>query len=130
MSNRTPAQTALMVLGWLVLTAGVVCLIVGFVRFASADPSDDVTGPMLLFGGGGLGMVVGPSPEMAGFVREHHLGRVATSFDGADFTAAIAALTPEEVAAAKQSAHEQARSLSSDADVAVSEGIVRRLLGA
>ena len=67
MSNRTPAQTALMVLGWLVLTAGVVCLIVGFVRFASADPSDDVTGPMLLFGGGGLGMVVGLG--IVGFTR-------------------------------------------------------------
>ena len=77
-----------------------------------------------------LGMVVGPSPEMAAFVREHHLGRVATSFDGDDFTSAIAALTPEEVAAAKRSAHEQARALSSDTDVAVSDAIVRRLLGA
>jgi hypothetical protein len=77
-----------------------------------------------------LGMVVGPSPEMAAFVREHRLGRVATSFDGDDFTAAIAALTPEEVAAAKRSAHEQARALSSDTDVAVSDQIVRRLLGA
>jgi hypothetical protein len=59
MNNRTPAQTALIVLGSLVLVAGVVCVGLGFVRFASADPSDDVSGSMGLFLGGGLGMVVG-----------------------------------------------------------------------
>jgi hypothetical protein len=77
---------------------------------------------------GRLGMVVGPSPEMAAFVREHGLGTVANSFEGSDFTAAIAALTPESVARGKQSAHAQARALSSDADVAVMNAIVGRLL--
>ena len=77
---------------------------------------------------GRLAMVVGPSPEMGRFVREHELGAVAVSFDVDDFTDAIAGLTPETVAAAKQSAHEKARELSSDTDVAVADAIVRRLL--
>lgn len=78
---------------------------------------------------GRLAMVVGPSPEMGRFVREHQVGAVSPSFGVDDFTATIAALTPEVVAAAKQSSHEQARELSSDTDVAQSHELVARLLG-
>jgi glycosyltransferase involved in cell wall biosynthesis len=77
---------------------------------------------------GRLAMVVGPSPEMGRFVREHRLGAVSPSFGVDDFTETIAALTPDVVAAAKQSAHDQARLLSSDTDVAQSHDIVARLL--
>ena len=59
MNNRTPAQTLLLVLGSLLLVGGLACVVVGFVRFAGADASSDATGPMLLFGGGGLAAVVG-----------------------------------------------------------------------
>jgi hypothetical protein len=75
-----------------------------------------------------LGMVVGPSPEMGRFVREHELGVVADGFDLDSFTAALAALTPASVLAAKQSAHARAVDLSSDSDTAVANGIVTRLL--
>jgi hypothetical protein len=75
-----------------------------------------------------LGMVVGPSPEMGRFVREHELGVVADGFDLDSFTAALAALTPDRVQAAKQSAHAKAVELSSDTDSAVAHGIVTRLL--
>jgi hypothetical protein len=59
MSNRTPGQTALIALGSLLLLGGLVCVVVGFVQFAGADASSDATGPMLLFGGGGLAAVIG-----------------------------------------------------------------------
>lgn len=78
---------------------------------------------------GRLAMVVGPSPEMGRFVREHRVGAVSPSFGVSDFTATIANLTPEMVAAAKQSAHDQARELSSDTDVERSHALVARLLG-
>lgn len=75
-----------------------------------------------------LGIVVGPSPEMGRFVREHDLGDVAAGFDVDSFTTALASLTPESVWAAKESAHCRARELSSDSDSAVADGIVTRLL--
>ena len=78
---------------------------------------------------GRLAMVVGPSPEMGRFVREHQLGAVSPSFGVEDFTATIAGLTPEVVSAAKRSAHDQARLLSSDTDVERSHALVARLLG-
>jgi hypothetical protein len=117
----TPDQLPVTLNHW---DVGVYCLPPANVNMEFALPNK-----LFDFVQGRLGVVVGPSPEMARFVREHQLGVVADSFSGADFTTAIASLTPESVAAAKASAHAQARQLSSDTDVAVSEAIVTRLLG-
>ena len=59
MSNRTTGQTALIALGTVILVAGLLCVAVGFARFASADPSSDGLGSMYLFGGGAFAAVVG-----------------------------------------------------------------------
>ncbi|GAA1137461.1 hypothetical protein [Nocardioides aquiterrae] len=59
MTNRTTGQTLLIVLGSLVLLAGLVCVAVGFAQFADTDPMSDDNGPMFLFAGGGLAAVIG-----------------------------------------------------------------------
>lgn len=64
-----------------------------------------------------LALVIGPSPEMAGLVEEHDLGVVAQDFTPEAFGAAINALTPEVVAAAKAASHEAARVLCAEQQV-------------
>jgi hypothetical protein len=62
MSKRTPAQTALLLLGALVLLGGVVCVVLGFTGFADSSNdlgSDSDVHSMALFAGGGLAAVVG-----------------------------------------------------------------------
>lgn len=59
MSNRTPAQTLLLVIGVLVLLGGLGCVAVGFADFASADSASDGGSSMLLFAGGAFAAVVG-----------------------------------------------------------------------
>lgn len=76
-----------------------------------------------------LAFAVSPSPEMARFVRTNGLGVVSDDYSKESFVAALKELTPERVAAAKQSAHDHARVLSDASDVSTSHAIVRRLLG-
>ena len=60
--GRTGGRTALIVLGSLVLLAGLVCVVVGLVRFADAQDDlggQDGNGPFALVALGGLAMVVG-----------------------------------------------------------------------
>lgn len=64
-----------------------------------------------------LGLLVGPSPEMARMVREHGLGVVTEDFTTEATVAAIEALTPEKVSAMKQAAHASARELSAETQV-------------
>ncbi|TRW47585.1 glycosyltransferase family 4 protein [Georgenia yuyongxinii] len=64
-----------------------------------------------------LGLLVGPSPEMARMVREHDLGVVTEDFTTEATIAAIEALTPERVAAMKQAAHASAYELSAETQV-------------
>ncbi|MFC4556066.1 glycosyltransferase family 4 protein [Georgenia faecalis] len=66
---------------------------------------------------GRLGIIVGPSPEMAHLVREHALGAVTGGFTTGDLVAVLDALTPEEVARWKAGSHAAARRLSSDTQV-------------
>jgi hypothetical protein len=61
-SGRTTGQTILIVVGSLVLLAGLVCVVLGFVGFV--DAQDDLGGTsdnrsMALFAGGAFAMVVG-----------------------------------------------------------------------
>lgn len=65
-----------------------------------------------------LALLVGPSPEMAGLVTEHHLGTVAEDFTPQAFAAAVDALTADGVAAAKQAADRAAGVLCAEQQVA------------
>ncbi|WP_448073248.1 glycosyltransferase family 1 protein [Georgenia yuyongxinii] len=64
-----------------------------------------------------LGLIVGPSPEMARMVREHDLGVVTEDFSAAALARAIEGLTPDRVTAMKQAAHASAHELSAETQV-------------
>lgn len=64
-----------------------------------------------------LAVVVGPSPEMAGLVRQHRLGVVTDDFDAASLARALDALTPQEVEGYKRASHAAARELSAEHQV-------------
>lgn len=65
-----------------------------------------------------LGVVVGPSPEMARLVREHGLGVVTADFTVEALTIVLDSLGPEQVTGWKQASHAAARPLSADVQVA------------
>lgn len=75
-----------------------------------------------------LGMVVGPSPEMAAIVRERGLGLVTRDFTAAALADAVDALTPETVERFKAESHAAAHDLAADAQIAVWDETVVRLL--
>lgn len=66
-----------------------------------------------------LGVIVGPSPEMARLVRRHGLGAVSAGFTADDLAREIDALTTERVAEWKAAADRAAPELSSEAQVRV-----------
>jgi len=59
-----------------------------------------------------LGLLVGPSPEMARLVREHGLGVVADGFDAGSVAAAVAGLDARAVEGFKDASDRAARELS------------------
>lgn len=59
-----------------------------------------------------LGVIVGPSPDMADLVRGHRLGLVADGFESDDVRRGVLAATDSDVAAWKQAAHAAAPVLS------------------
>lgn len=66
-----------------------------------------------------LGVVLGPSPEMASLVRRHGLGAISDDFTAESFARALESLTPADVDAYKAAAHAVAREMSADAQVRV-----------
>lgn len=66
-----------------------------------------------------LGLIVGPSPEMARVVREHGVGAVTADFTPAALTAVLDTLTAEKVEAWKAASHASARELSSESQVEI-----------
>lgn len=64
-----------------------------------------------------LGIIVGPSPEMADLVREHGLGVVLDDFTAASLAAALDGLTDAQVVAFKGASHAAARELSAQEQV-------------
>lgn len=66
-----------------------------------------------------LGVVVGPSPEMARFVDQYEVGAVAAGFDSASVAAALDELTPEVVTTWKQRSSDHAEELSGERQVGV-----------
>lgn len=64
-----------------------------------------------------LGVVIGPSPEMADLVRHHGLGVVTDDFSAEALALALDRLDDEEVAAYKAASHAAARELSAEHQV-------------
>ncbi|WP_404475514.1 glycosyltransferase [Microbacterium aerolatum] len=75
-----------------------------------------------------LGIIVGPSPEMAGYVREYGLGDVATDFTAEALRETIERLTPEAVAEYKRNADRSAHQLAGELQVEKWERIVAGLV--
>lgn len=61
---------------------------------------------------GRLGVVIGESPEIVGFVREHGFGIVVDGWTGDDLAAALNALSAEQITAMKQAADRAALDFS------------------
>ncbi|AXH97893.1 glycosyltransferase family 1 protein [Ornithinimicrobium avium] len=59
-----------------------------------------------------LGLLVGPSPEMARLVHDHGLGEVAAGFDARSVADAVRTLEPDAVGGFKAASHAAARELS------------------
>lgn len=66
-----------------------------------------------------LGVIVGPSPEMAEYVERYGIGAVSRDFTAEALTELIDTLTPERVDGFKAAAHEHARELSSESQVLI-----------
>lgn len=75
-----------------------------------------------------LGLVIGPSPDMAALIREHDLGVVTPDFTAESFAAAIDALTPEKVAQMKAASHAAAPALCAEQQVSGWAEAIERLL--
>lgn len=76
-----------------------------------------------------LGMVYGTSLETDRLIAEYGLGVITPGYEAADLVEVLRATTPEQVQGFKQAADVVAEQMSSDVDVAVEEGILRRLTG-
>tara|TARA_R100000365_G_C2748490_1_gene80166 strand:- start:3530 stop:4678 length:1149 start_codon:yes stop_codon:yes gene_type:complete len=75
-----------------------------------------------------LGVIVGPSPEMADYVRRFQIGMVTDDFSAAALTSALETVSPDEVASWKHASHQRARDLSSESQVRVWRAAIDRLV--
>jgi len=74
-----------------------------------------------------LGVVIGPSPEMADYIARFGIGVVAEAFDAASVTRALDSLTPEAVAGYRSASHAAAHELSAESQVVIWRRAVERL---
>ncbi len=77
----------------------------------------------------GLGLIVGPSPEMADLVRRHALGGVTPDFSAVTLRRLLSSLTPEQVDAWKRGSCTAAYALSEETQAGVVRGVVTHALG-
>nr|WP_275758196.1 glycosyltransferase [Salinibacterium metalliresistens] len=77
-----------------------------------------------------LGLIVGPSPEMASFVDHYAIGEVLPDFTAVSLAAALDGLTPERVASWKSASAAHASELSSERQAELWRPLVARLTGA
>ena len=75
-----------------------------------------------------LAVAIGPSPDMAGIVRQHGFGVVSEGFSADSFSAALRSLTPARIAEFKARAHVAADTLSAEANRDVLLDLVDRVL--
>lgn len=61
-----------------------------------------------------IGLIIGPSPEMARIVERYDLGAITNDFEVASLRKTIGALTPERIAEWKAAAHRAAGPLSAE----------------
>lgn len=76
-----------------------------------------------------LGILIGPSPEMAERVRQYGIGSIADDFTAEALAVRIDELTPQDVARFKANSHAHARELSSESQVAVWATRIAALIG-
>ncbi|WP_127129503.1 hypothetical protein [Georgenia sp. SYP-B2076] len=77
-----------------------------------------------------LAIAVGPTVEMQRVVEDHGLGVVSTDFTLDSIVESVRAMTREDIAGFKQAAHAASQGLSFEADAAVADAILERLLRA
>jgi len=75
-----------------------------------------------------LGVLIGPTPEMAEFVTEHGIGVVAGGFGAQDIAQALGALTPDDVSGFKRAAAACASEVSAQTQTRVWRSAVERLV--
>lgn len=75
-----------------------------------------------------LGIVVGPSPEMAAMVRADGLGLVTDGFEVDDIAAALGSLDRDQVARWKAASHAAASRLTAEAEIATWERTIEGML--
>ncbi|WP_217184511.1 glycosyltransferase [Streptomyces sp. AC495_CC817] len=75
-----------------------------------------------------LGVIVGPSPEMAQYVREYGLGAVADDFTPASLARALSDLDPETVDRWKAASHSAAAELSGERQAEIWQRLVADVL--
>lgn len=74
-----------------------------------------------------LGVIVGPSPEMARFVDEYAMGTVLPDFEPASLAAALEALSPDVVSTWKQASDKHASALSSESQSEIWRELIDRV---
>lgn len=74
-----------------------------------------------------LGVIVGPSPEMAGYVRDYDLGAVGEDYTAEALAAVLESTADHDVASWKASAARNSQRLSSEAEVVKWKDAVDRL---
>jgi hypothetical protein len=72
----------------------------------------------------GLGIVIGPSPDMAALVREHDLGLIADGFDRDSLRSVLAGLEPAAVDRWRANVRSARPTLSSDGQAAILRQVV------
>jgi len=76
-----------------------------------------------------LGLIVGPSPEMATIVREHSLGEVAEDFDAGSIREALHQMSPAKVDEWKAATDAAAQALSAEQQAVAFRKVVRSVVG-
>jgi hypothetical protein len=77
-----------------------------------------------------LGVIVGPSPEMAGFVQRYAIGEVLPDFEVVSLARALDALTPKRVTSWKRGSASHAADLSSESQADLWGPLVASLMDA
>lgn len=75
-----------------------------------------------------LGIVIGPSPEMARVVEKYELGAVANDFSAGSLSQVFDELDSERVNQWKQASHRAARELSAESQLETFEQVIREML--
>lgn len=77
---------------------------------------------------GRIGVAIGPSPEMAAYVRKYDLGVVADDFSAEALARALSSLTKDDIQRFKSNAHKHAYELSAEPQMEKLRGIVESLI--